>query len=107
VYSLEEILKQILSSIEDLKQGQEDLKQGQEGLIQGQNEIKSKLDKTYNYLEEVDAKHVTNHLQLVSKLNETNDKIDSVQSDVNNLGVKVYTSDNKIIEINRKLNAVK
>lgn len=107
VISLKTDVGSLKTDVGSLKTDVSSLKTDVSSLKNGQERIEDKVDKIYTYLEEIDAKQATNHLEVTNKFTETNTKIDSVQFDVNNLATKVYTSDNKIIEIDRKLNIVK
>ena len=104
---MEEILKQILTELKGLNEDVNGLKEGQNRIEGRLSNLEVGQDKILDEVNSIYARQGTNHLESLNKFNETNNKIDSVQVDVNNVSIKASQSDNKIIEINRKLSIVK
>lgn len=95
-----ELLRKLLHGQERLETSLDQLMESHNHLIHSHNQLTDKVDHIYTYLEEIDAKHATNHLQLMNELNE-------IEVDIDFLGHKEYQNEKEVFHIKKHLEIVK
>ena len=104
---MEEILKQILVEIKEMKTDIKDLKVGQErievdikDLKHGQSILTDKVDNINNCLQETDVRQAFSHLQLVNALKK-------IENDIDFIGHKEFENEKEVFNIKKHLEIVK